>query len=116
MEMKLVDGDYVPDGETGVGFETVTGAEELLTRALFKLTARRGAFPFFPKLGSRMWMLGREKRSARQSAARQYAAEALADEDGLIVEDVSVTEEGERLWVNVTLEYNGSAERLKVEV
>ena len=56
MEMRLVDGRYVPD-DFG-GFETVTGAEETLERALYKLKARRGGFALMPELGSRLWLRG----------------------------------------------------------
>ena len=46
MEWKLIDGDYVPDG-TG-SLTALTGGEEVLARVLYRLTARRGAFPFLP--------------------------------------------------------------------
>ena len=115
MEMKLVDGDYVPDSG-GSGFETVSDCEETLARVLYKLTARRGAFPFFPTLGSRMWMLCREKRSSRQSAARQYAAEALSDEDGIRIEDVTVTEKNDGLTVHAEIGYEGATYALTLEV
>ncbi len=92
MEMRLVDGRYVPDGFGG--FETVTGAEETLERALYKLKARRGGFALMPELGSRLWLLHRTKPSARTAAARQYIAEALSDEPELALADVSVTELG----------------------
>jgi phage gp46-like protein len=79
MELKLRDGDYVPDG--GGGFLRVDGDEALCQRVLYRLTARRGALPFRETLGSRLWQLGSLAASARQSAAKQYAAEALEDED-----------------------------------
>ena len=41
MELKLRNGDYVPDGVGGL--KRVEGREALLQRVLFKLTARRGA-------------------------------------------------------------------------
>ena len=40
MERKLIEGDYVPDGAGGL--TTLTGSEEVLARALYRLTARRG--------------------------------------------------------------------------
>ena len=78
MEWKLIDGDYVPDG-TG-SLTALTGGEEVLARVLYRLTARRGAFPFLPELGSRLYQLGREKPSARQALAAQYVTEALREE------------------------------------
>ena len=41
MERKLIEGDYVPDGAGGL--TTLTGSEEVLARALYRLTARRAA-------------------------------------------------------------------------
>ena len=49
MELKLVNGDYLPDGRGGLE----QAEEEILQRALSRLTARRGSFPFLPEFGSR---------------------------------------------------------------
>ena len=92
MELKLEQGDYVPDGAGG--FEALDGAQAALARALFRLTARRGQFPFLPELGSRLWRLGQVPAADRQSAAEQYVAEALAEEPGLVVEEVAMAETG----------------------
>ena len=78
MGLCLRDGDYVPDGRGGL--RRAEGREALLERALFRLTARRGTFPFLPELGSRLWQLGQVPADGRQSAAEQYVAEALAGE------------------------------------
>ena len=51
VEWKLTEGDYVPDGKGG--FTALTGSGEVLARVLYRLTARRGALPFLPGLGSR---------------------------------------------------------------
>ena len=86
-----MDGDYVANGAGGqVG---LTGEEALLQRVLFRLTTRRGMFPLLPELGSRLWLLGRERGSGRLSAAREYVAEALAAED-VAVETVTLTDAG----------------------
>ena len=55
MELRLEQGDYVPNGAGG--FQRLEGAEALLQRVLFRLTARRGQFPFLPELGSRLYAL-----------------------------------------------------------
>ena len=81
---QLRDGDYRLDGSGG--FAVSQGAEEVLERVLFQLTARRGAFPLLPQVGSRLYLLLREKPSRRDSMGASYAAEALADE-----EEVQVT-------------------------
>ena len=43
MEIKLVQGDYVPDGLGGI--QRCKGSDALLQRVLYRLTARRGQFP-----------------------------------------------------------------------
>ncbi|WP_298024012.1 hypothetical protein [uncultured Dysosmobacter sp.] len=93
MELQLRDGDYIPNGAGGL--RRVTGREALLQRMLFRLTARRGSFPFWEDLGSRLWQLGQVPAVQRQSAAKQYVAEALAEEPGLRVDSVELTETGD---------------------
>ena len=106
METKLIQGDYVPDGLGGV--ERCAGAEALLARVLFRLTARRGQFPLLPQLGSQLYLLGRESAGERASAARQFAAEALAEED-VAVTDVQLSSAGQgHIQVTVLLDYRGS--------
>ena len=55
MAAKLRDGDYIADGLGGV--VRTEGTEALLQRVLFRLTARRGTFPFWETLGSQLWKL-----------------------------------------------------------
>ena len=88
MENLCVNGDYVPDGFGG--FTRLQGTQALLQRALFKLCCKRGSFPFLPELGSRLYMLGREKPAARSDCARQDAAEALSGM-GVAVTQAQVT-------------------------
>ena len=70
MEVRIKDGDYIPDGLGGV--VRCQGADALLERVLFRLTARRGGFPILPQLGSRLYLLSREPAAQRRDAARQY--------------------------------------------
>ena len=86
MELKIRNGDYIADGIGGE--RRADGAEALLERALFRLSVRRGSFPFLPELGSELYRLGHEKPSARAAAAKLYTAAALAEETALTVEDV----------------------------
>ena len=79
MELAMQNGDYVPDGVGGL--RRVSGREALLQRVLFKLAARRGAFPFREDLGSRLWQLPKLPAAQRQGAAAQFVAEALEGED-----------------------------------
>lgn len=104
MELKLFEGDYVPDGYGG--FETVSGAEEVLQRALCKLSARRGALPLLPDYGSRLYKLMRSPASERNAAALSYVTEALSNEAGLSVKDIeSAFDADDRIMLGVKLEY-----------
>lgn len=103
MELKIRDRDYVSDGAGGL--ERVSGRDELLQRALFRLSVRRGSFALAPELGSRLHLLWREKPESRAAAAKQYAAEALADEEGLTVTGVELAEKGDVLNLRVLLRY-----------
>ena len=115
MAMRLVNGDYVPDGNGG--FCTVHGAEAVLDQVLFRLTARRAAFPFLPQLGSRLYLLGREKPSVRLSAAKQYVLEALADETELELNDVAVVETADgQMELIVRFAYHAQQFSLTTEV
>lgn len=114
MELLLKNGDYVPDG-TGQ-FRRVTGAKELLARVLFKLCARRGSFPFLPELGSRLYLLGREKPAQRQKKCEEYVTEALSGEPDMKVTGVTLTDSGERGTVTVDLLWQGTDLSVSVEV
>lgn len=105
MEWKLSGGDYIPDGKGGL--TALSGSEEVLARVLYRLTARRGALPFLPGLGSRLCQLGREKPSARQALAAQYVAEALREEPELNVRAVELTQQGELGQLRVHLDWRG---------
>lgn len=105
MELQLRDGDYVPIG-TG-GLCRVSGKEALLQQVLFRLTARRGMFPFWEELGSRLWQLGQLPAAQRQSAAKQYVAEALAEEAGLRVESVELAAGDGAAVLTAELVYEG---------
>lgn len=114
-ELMLRGGDYLPNGKGG--FAVCTGDEALLQRVLFKLTARRGAFPLLPNLGSRLYLLSRCALGERESLARQYAAEALADEPELTVAGVTLTEtDSGAAALRVELERQGDAMQVTVEV
>lgn len=112
MENKLVNGDYVPNGLGGIVRQTGTAA--LLSGALFRLTCHRGSFPLLPALGSRLYLLGREKPASRAMAAQQYAQEALEDLD-LQVTDASVAEQTDGTLA-VSLRLQSAEETLDLEV
>lgn len=114
MELAIQNGDYVPDGVGGL--RRVSGREALLQRVLFRLTARRGAFPFLEDLGSRLWQLGKLPARERQSAAAQYVAEALEGEP-LKVETVELVPAGEDgLSLTAALSWRGEAMSVTLDI
>ena len=102
----MINGDYIPDGLGGV--QRSHGADALLQRVLFRLTARRGQHPMLPELGSRLYLLGKEPPSRQLSAARQYIAEALTPEDVSVTEVTLSPLEGNHLAISILLDYNGT--------
>lgn len=114
MELLLKNGDYVPNGQGG--FLRAEGRSELLQRVLWKLSARRGSFPFLEELGSRLYTLTREKPSAWSSLAQQYVAEALADEADLTVDGVELAEAEGKLELTVYLDWGGESLEIKLEL
>ena len=105
-ELKIENGEYVKN-KFG-GFETVSGDEETVQRALMKLKARRGAFPPLPGYGSGLYALAGVKRSQRAAAARQMVHEALSGETEAEVEDVEYREDGRGMgYVTVSLKLAG---------
>ncbi len=105
MSLLLKDRDYAADGNGGV--VVVRDGEALLNEVLFRLTARRGSFPFLPELGSRMDRLRREKPSAWEVLARQFAVEALDDLEDVAVTGAAVRQERDALMVAVELLWQG---------
>ena len=116
MTLKIQNGDYVTDGCGGL--ERVEGTQALLQRVLFRLTARRGQFPFLPEMGSRLYQLCRDgKPSARSALARQYTVQALESEEDLTVTDVQWTQlEGSRGHLQVYLEWQGEPLSVSLDI
>jgi len=114
MELKILNGDYVPDGAGGMC--RLGGAEEVLARVLYRLTARRGSFPFLPELGSQLHRVLRERPTARQALAAQYVAQALEEENDVKVTAVEWLEQGSGGHVAVHLEWQGEPLSLTVEL
>lgn len=102
MEPELVGGDYTLSG--GGGFCRCYGVQGLLSRVLFRLTARRGGFELMPDMGSQLWLLPSKPRSMWQRYAWAAVAEALADEP-VTVTDVTVEEKSGCLTVTTQLQY-----------
>lgn len=114
MTLLLKEGDYVPDASGKL--KSLSGAEEALQEVLLRLTARRGAFPLLPELGSRLELLLRGAPGERETLARQYVLEALAPMTELTLEDVTLTEVQEQGLVTVTLRWQGEQAAVTVAV
>lgn len=114
MALVLRDGDFVPDGKGG--FLSCEGSREVLERVLWKLSVRRGSFPFLPTLGSRLHLLGRCPERERRALAEQYVKEALSDED-VAVDSVTLSpaEEGNSM-LTASLLWQGETLTATVEV
>lgn len=108
MEAILRDGDYIADGRGGI--RSARGNEELLARALLKLSARRGGLSVLPGFGSRLHTLSRIPPENRETAARAFIAEALAGEP-LEVRDIRISDTGDgRFQIEVFLLFSDGDE------
>ena len=106
MELKLEDGRYVPS--KFLGFERVSEEAELLQRIEMKLKARRGGFYPMPKYGSSLHTLSSIKPSLRETAARQFVQEALADESELVLDSLELSYESEdSILITAAFTYSG---------
>ncbi len=114
MELKLTNGAY--SASSAGGLAAVTGAEELAQRVAMKLTARRGGYAPWPNYGSRLYALTGERPDGLASQARQYVAEALSDEEGVAVEDVTARVANGVLTLLVTLSAEDDTLEVSVEL
>ncbi len=116
MELKFDGGSYVRSGYGG--FVTVSGRDEILQRALMRLSARRGSFFPLPDFGSELHTLFSMKKSQRAAAARRMVYEALEPESGMTATEVDYRETGDgTAVVTVALEiYGGGSGEVSVYV
>lgn len=105
MELKLVNGRYVPAEHQG--FSQIEKLDELAQRIAMKLTARRGRFMPLPTYGSRLYLLPTLKPSQRETAARQYVIEALTDESDVELEKLEFSSDGDLGDLILTFVYKG---------
>lgn len=113
MELKLHGGEYVKGSYHNL--DSVSGTDEIGQRLAMKLRAVRGGFAILPEYGSRLHLLGSVKPSERVSAAREYAVQALSDEN-VAIEDIAVSENKDGLVVDLRLRYGGEEFELTTEI
>lgn len=105
MELKLENGKYI---SRNGGVATVGGAEELAQRITMKLVARRGKFWPMPDYGSRLYtLLNGIKPEDRKTAVREFVAEALAEEQGISLDGISMDTVGDTLLLRLDFTYSG---------
>ena len=114
MGLCLRNGDYVPDGRGGL--RRAEGQEALLERVLFRLTARRGTFPFLPELGSRLFELSRSTPAKLRENALAAASEALEPIAEAAVTAVDIREEGDKMYLSVYMQVLESEQVAEVEL
>lgn len=109
MELRLENGSYVPSKL--LGLDRVEGAEEVLQRVIMKLKAQKGAFFPLPDYGSRLYTLFSIKPNMRETAAKQFVQEALADEAELEMDslEISYGDDGE-LRIAASFTYGGDVQ------
>ncbi len=93
MELKLTDGKYTLGAYKAP--DELDELDELLQRVVMKLKVRRGSFLPLPDYGSRLYLLPRTKPTGRETAARQYVLEALADETELDLATLELLQKAE---------------------
>lgn len=78
MDTAIKDGDFLTD-EKGLPVQ-ISGAQELLQRAMFRLTVKQGSFLYDQRLGSRLYTLKGAYGSGETLSenAMQMVREALA--------------------------------------
>ena len=86
-----------------------------MERVLWKLSVRRGSFPFLPNLGSKLHLLGREPALQWSALAGQYVMEALSDEE-VEVTEVELTPNGERAALTIWMQWQGESLTATVEI
>ena len=94
MDTAIANGDFKTDAK-GLPV-TVEGAEELLQRAMFRLTVPQGSFLYDGQLGSRLHTLKEtyERPAALGETALQMAREALEPMEQVTVQSVQVERTG----------------------
>lgn len=115
MDTLLAGGDHYLD-RRGLPV-SLTGEDEIIQRALIRLSVRRGSFVYDPALGSELHRLRGAKTAVLGQLALSYAQEALAPMRGVTVRQAEAARSGrDLLTVAVTLEYNGTTYPLEVEI
>lgn len=110
----IVNGDHSVD-HRGIPV-TLTGERELIQRALFRLTVRKGSFQEDPSFGSELFKLGGIIGGDLARMAQSYAQEALLPMPEVGVSGVSLERRGELLRLHISLSIAQNQYQLEVDI
>lgn len=114
MDTLIKDGDFYR-GARGMPVK-ITGADELIQRAVIRLTVRLGSFAADKTLGSELYRLGRTPERDLDAAALNLTRMALLPLSEITVESAVCTRFGERLTLKTGLRVRGEYKNLEVNI
>lgn len=94
---------------------TVTGAEELIQRAIIRLSVRRGSFALDPALGSELYKLGACNAASLAATAENFVRQALLPLPEITVNEVRCVRTDDRLRLQMELMIGGEPKYLEVD-
>ena len=114
MDTAISNGDFMLDSN-GIPI-SIYGIQEILQRALIRLTVRKGSFIYDTNLGSDLYKLKKTASTNIKSRALSMVKEALKPMSNVLVDDVSTEfiNSSENLKLNVVLRVNNSKKEMEV--
>lgn len=115
MDTALYNGDFLLDSRK-IPVE-ISGVQELLQRALIRLTVKKGSFIYDQSLGSRLYTL-KAGSGNMQRQAEELVREALFDMKEISTDRVStrLTNSGENMQIEVLLSINDKQKEVVITV
>ena len=113
MDTAINKGDFLLDS-SGLPI-SISGVQEILQRAIIRLTVRKGSFVYDTDLGSNLYKLKAGSANIK-SEALNMLKEALKPMSNIFVENVSTefVNSGENLRLNVIISINNKREEVEV--
>ena len=114
MDTAISNGDFMLDSN-GIPI-SIYGIQEILQRALIRLTVRKGSFIYDTNLGSDLYKLKKTTSTSNKSRALSMVKEALKPMSNVLVDDVSTEfiNSSENLKLNVVLRVNNNKKEMEV--
>lgn len=114
MDTAISNGDFMLDSN-GIPI-SIYGIQEILQRALIRLTVRKGSFIYDTNLGSDLYELKKTTSTSIKSRALSMVKEALKPMSNVLVDDVSTEfiNSSENLKLNVVLRVNNNKKEMEV--